>query len=204
MLFISKPEADNFALNYLNYMPECKRYVGRGMDEIRNEIIKENDVLWLEWANDLTALITEHRWIPKVVVRVHDHEIRDNRIQAVNWDNVDYIWFINRQAQEDFNKKLTVKCKQFFLPNAFDPKPFTVNHVTNKHIGVLSIYSRPRKRLDRAIEVFKQLYKNDQEWEMTIRVDPTGFSVEYDKLRLLSITIMILPIIHLIAGFNKG
>ena len=186
MLFVSKPEADNFALNYLNYMPECTKLVSRNMERINNQCIDEKEFIWLEWANDLTAQITQSRFNAKVIVRVHDHEISQNRIQNVNWDNVDYIWFINRQAQEDFNNKILVKCKQFFLPNAFDPKPFTVNHVTNKHIGVLSIYSRPRKRLDRAIKIFRELHYKDQEWEMTIRVDPTGFTDEYDRLRILS------------------
>lgn len=188
MLFISKPEADNFARNYLNYMPECTRYIGRDMEDIRSLMADEKDIIWLEWANDLTANITQYNYetSAKVMVRIHDHEITQNRIHGVNWDNVDYIWFINRQAQEDFNKKLSVNCEQFFLSNAVDTQGYTPNYVTNKHIGLHCIYAKPRKRIDRAIQALKELYAQDQEWELTIRVDPFGFTAEYDQYRKLS------------------
>jgi len=187
MIFVSKPQADNFAQNYLKYAPGFMQLITNDPTELfRFGGKEEKDLIWLEWANDLTAAITCHKWNAPVMVRVHDHEIYKGRIQKVHWENVDFIWFINRQAQEDFNKIMGDKvkhCKQFFLPNAVDPQPFTRNVTTNKHIGMLSIYFRPRKRFDRAIEVMRHLNRLDHEWKLTIRADIGPFPDEYLKCK---------------------
>lgn len=178
MLFVSKPQADNFALNYLNHM-DCERYVGRDMIEV-SKLIQNHDVVWYEWANDFTATCVNmiDHGDTKIMVRVHDHEIRKGRIKHINWEKVDYIWFINQDAQRDFNRVMNTSCKQFFLPNAVDTTPYKFNPTNNKHIGFLSIYARKRKRIDRAIEVMRHLIELDPEWKMTIRLDPAGGTPE--------------------------
>ncbi len=170
LLFLAKPTSDQFAIPYLNYLG-CDKIISKDYDHILSRV-DDYDIIWCEWANDFTAKITETPLNPKVMVRVHDHEIYKGRIHNITWDNVDVIWFINRRAQEDFNKEIKVNCEQFVMANAVDPKMFQHNPVDNKEIGFLSIYMRPRKRLDRAIEVFKKVIEVDPEWKMTIRAEP--------------------------------
>lgn len=168
ILFCAKPQSENFAIPYFNI---CDQAITKNTEGIKKHIHRY-DLIWSEWANDFTAELFSERLPIKTMVRVHDHEIYQGRIFNINWENVDIIWFINRQAQEDFNKAINVKCEQFFLPNAIDPEVFEENISKEKHIGFLSIFSRPRKRIDRAIEVFKKVYENDPEWKMTIRAEP--------------------------------
>ena len=170
MLFVSKTNSDNFARNYLDFM-EFDEVISKDRDHCVERCREEKEFIWLEWANDLTAHITRFKYDAPVMVRIHDHEIYMDRIKLVNWDTVDIIWFINRKAQEDFNKKMSVSCKQFFLPNAINPEAFSASYGHEKHLGMLSIYFKERKRVERAINVLKRLYEHDNEWRLTIRAD---------------------------------
>lgn len=179
ILFCAKPGSENFAIPYFNI---CDQLITKNPADVE-VVCGDYDLVWCEWANDFTSEALNNRLPVKTMVRIHDHEIYQGRIFNINWDNVDYIWFINRKAQEDFNNAIKVNCKQFFLSNAVDSGVFVENISEEKHIGFLSIYSRPRKRIDRAIEVFKKVYEKDQAWKMTIRAEPFDENhYEYEKL----------------------
>jgi len=143
------------------------------------EAMNKAEFVWLEWANDLTASLVDTPCKAKVMVRIHDHEIYQGRINFVNWNNVDAIWFINRDALQDFKKLIEVKCKMFFLPNAIEDE-FTENIVDDYKIGFQSIFARPRKRIDRAIDVMRELKGTD--WTLTVRADPAGFWEYYKPI----------------------
>lgn len=178
ILFCAKPTSENFAIPYFNIADQV---ITNNYEAVR-KVSSQYDILWCEWANDFTANVLCERLTVKTMVRIHDHEIYQGRIFNINWDNVDYIWFINRQAQEDFNNAIKVNCKQFFLPNAVDPNRFREYISFEKHIGFLSLYSRPRKRIDRAIEIFRKVHEVDQQWKMTIRAEPYDENhYEYEK-----------------------
>jgi len=173
VLMIAKPTADQFTHGYTKFL-ECDKLITNDINEVLAYDIDRYDVVWLEWANDFTSEITHFKWKCKIVVRVHDHEIYRGRVDNVNWSNVDYIWFINRDAQIDFNERIKCECNQFFLPNAVDLDSFKVSEFKNKHIAHVSIFMKERKRIDRAIEIYRELIKHDSDWKMTIRAEPTG------------------------------
>lgn len=104
------------------------------------------------------------------MVRVHDYEVRTGIVKNVNWDNVDLIWFINRQSQVDFNRIVTTDTPQFFLPNAVDPRPIDLVAKDSKHLAMLSVSMDDRKRYDRAIELIRLL----PDYKLTIRAEHNG------------------------------
>lgn len=168
ILFVSKPNSDNFIRNYTDAMTASSKdyqlLITRDEKEVW-EIEHNFDVTICEWANDLTANICKRPLKSKVVVRCHDHEIKSGRIHNINWDNVFRVWFINNEFLKDF-RKFYLK-NSFFLPNAVDPEPFTEKLNDNKEIAFLSIYARTRKRIDRALDLMKLL----PSWNCTFRLE---------------------------------
>lgn len=180
-LIVVKKHSDNFIRHYYRYMPDTDVYGGAHY-QLNNIPVKpgvaakkskEYDVVIFEWGNDLTAQTLRHPEYPHgkvtTIVRVHDHEIKKRadgkrRIDFIPWNKVDAAWFINKQVKADFFALLP-GVQSFFLPNCVDPQPFKQNKVSEKRIGLLTIYARKRKRLDRAILLMKDL----PDWELTIR-----------------------------------
>lgn len=170
MIFISQPGADNFALPYLKEM-DFKVLLSTDEDRIR-EAMQGHDIAWIEWGNDLCRRILEKPCPCKVMNRVHDWEIRMDKILEINYENVDLLWFINRDAMADFKSKLPKLNKpMFFLPNAVDVSLFKENISHNKKIGALSLNNQERKNYMRLARIYKKVYEIDNEWELEIRCD---------------------------------
>ena len=172
ILIGAKPTSENFISNYTNYLPEFVEnsilLVTNDTEQVRS-LTHNTDVLILEWANDFTAAVLDRKLPCKVVVRIHDHEVRKGRIHNINWQHVDAVWFINPEIQKQFHS-IYPNVPSFFLPNAVDPAPFKENLSTEKKIGLLSLYARTRKRFDRAFKVIRLL--KDEGWQLHIRCEP--------------------------------
>lgn len=178
MLFVSKPNADQFAYPYYIAL-DCAIAINKDPQTLMERCSQEKNIIWMEWANDMTAILTERKYRAKTIVRVHDHEVYRGRVDNVNWGNVDAIWFINKQTQEAFNRRLSVNCEQFYLPNAILPEQFYIGK-KDKKIAFLSIFARKRKRLDRAIEIMEKVNERDPEWQLEVMWDPMYHEMEWD------------------------
>lgn len=175
ILVVAKPTSENFIRNYTDTMEAQgigKLLVTANPTKVL-EISKDYDTIIFEWANDFTALCLDYpiEVGKKIIVRVHDHEVRKGRIYKINWSKVDKAWFINKQIQKIFHEYYP-SVQSFFLPNAVDPAPFKENIVDNKKIGLLTLFCRTRKRIDRAIELMH--YLKDDGWELHIRTEPNN------------------------------
>lgn len=169
LLFVAKPNAENFIRNYTEFLPVNSLLVTDNPEQVfRRE--KHFDAVVYEWANDFTAKCIDFNKNKKpVFVRVHDHEVKNGRTKNIDWSRVKAAWFINKQVQANF-LKLHPEVKSFYLPNAVSPTGLNFCNKKAKKIGLLSIYCRPRKRIDRAIELAKLL----PDFEFVIRTDNGG------------------------------
>ena len=166
ILFVAKPNSENFIVNYANHVGALlvTTSVNRIWEADESGLY---DYIIFEWANDLTARALTKKFKTQVIVRVHDHEVRKGRIDNIDWNYVDRVWFINNAIKELF-EKLKPGNDTFFLPNAVDHTPFYCKPTTDKSIGLLSIYARTRKRIDRALDLMRLL----PDWHLTIRTEP--------------------------------
>lgn len=175
LLFISKPTAENFLLNYTGrinaFAPGSRLLVTS--DEIKAvDASQQYETIIFEWANDFTAQCLAYDYPGKnIIVRVHDHEVRKGRIHNIPWHKVHAAWFINREIEKQFRRQYP-NVETFYLPNAIDPAPFHFNPDKEKKIGMLSLFARTRKRIDRAIEVMRYLQEIDPGWELHIKCHP--------------------------------
>jgi hypothetical protein len=172
-LFVCQPLSDNFARPYLTYLDS---YEWINSDFKRVESLAQEtdvDVIWIEWANDYARKLLHLGRLPKpVIVRIHDWEIRMDKILQIDWSNVDLIWFINPDAMRDFKEKIPgfPEERMFYLPNAIDLDCWPSGIAQGvKHLGILSLNVQPRKRLGRALELMRLL---PDEYRLTIRTSP--------------------------------
>lgn len=198
ILTVVKPSGANFIRHYLPYFPDGSRTAYTAQDAINS--IPNFDIVLFEWANDLTAQIinsekfrelqSKHQFKP--VVRIHDHEVtkvfaNERRIDRIAWNRVDSVWFINPLIRQQFHELKGREIRSFFLPNAVDPALFPEYISHEKRVGVVSLYFRQRKRLDRVAQIARLL----PDWLFHIRVeiptpDHAEYWCEYQKFKRLS------------------
>jgi glycosyltransferase involved in cell wall biosynthesis len=167
--FICQPTAEHFALPYLKEI-QHQRHITRNLSEI-NQVLRNPGLTWIEWGNHLCKEILKKQHTSKIVVRIHDWEVRKNFVQTINWKNADCVWFINEQTQKDFYDKTKSKVESFVLPNAIDVMKFEISPKRrfNKHLCALSVGFDKRKRYDRLIEMFKLVHNVDPDYFLTIK-----------------------------------
>jgi len=185
LLFVCQPHSHHFAVPYLKNLTSTPDVPSGATPTQIREWADRYDAIWFEWANAYTErMIVDGPVGAFTIVRVHDWEIRTGRIQGMNWSAVDAVWFINPEAQEDFNRQVELpNQKQFFLPNAVDLAEWPLVAKGSKHLGIVTANVQPRKALQRAVDLM-ELLPND--YRLTIRTSREPhpqFMQEVENLR---------------------
>lgn len=199
ILTIVKPTGYNFIRHYFEGFPKGSQIAHN--EDRAFELMPGFKIVLLEWANDLTANIINSPKFHKLqqphnfttIVRIHDHEVRKiysngRRIDHINWDRVDKIWFINPIIRSQFHELKGCQDKTFFIPNAVSSTLFPEHCSEEKKVGITSLSFRKRKRIDRIAPLAKLL----PDWEFHIRVEVPPFSAnsefrnEFEKFRDLA------------------
>jgi glycosyltransferase involved in cell wall biosynthesis len=162
------------------------------------------DTLLVDWANPLAQNLSRLQKDFQLVVRVHDHEIFKGKINAVDWEGVDGIWVINPEFREAFLTRFPEQAdKLFYLPNAVLPEQFVECRQDAKRIGFLVLDIKGRKRLDRALNIFRLLHTLDPEWELVVRTKLDNDRKRRRKFRKLRGLLRGLPV-RFDAGTGKA
>jgi glycosyltransferase involved in cell wall biosynthesis len=153
------------------------------------------DYIWFEWGTCVWALsqlydLKEAGKLEstKLLIRIHDFELnRKDVMMFFDWDVADKIIFINRSAQQDFIDKhpdISPE-KTIFIPNVINQKSFTLKPVdANPEYRVLinCIKISERKGLSKSLTLFKQVYKKNQNYRLTIRTTSISEPADINKL----------------------
>ena len=129
--------------------------------------IQKTDIVWLEWANELTVGITRHHAPSlskkdKVIVRCHSYEILTGVVGKVNWEVVtDLICVAQHTAkilQDMFDQIPDVKINKHLIPNGVDMNKFVVpkdkkHNRKFAHVGYINDKKGPMILL----QAFKQI-----------------------------------------------
>jgi len=91
-----------------------------------DKFLKENEIIIFEWMN-ISCLNFLNKWKDKlknkvVIVRCHDYEVTSessiNTLHRINYNLIDYIWFINNSVRNKFHSKVNFQEKNtFVIPN---------------------------------------------------------------------------------------
>jgi len=142
--------------------------------------VKSADIVWLEWAYQLTALVTQKiRELESkpVVCRLHGFEVFTELPQQINWNVIDKLIFVANHKREIFNKRLPhVQVDQTVIRNGVVTDKFNIpeNKVNTKKLLLLG-HINYRKGLTLLIQFYNELLKRDPEFHLYIRGDWQDF-----------------------------
>ncbi len=91
--------------------------------------LREADIVWLEWANELAVAMTRRFPVlrrKKVIVRLHRYEAFTPHPGKVNWDVVDRLVFVSRHMRDWFGERFPdVEVEAEVIHNGVDMERFT-------------------------------------------------------------------------------
>ena len=93
----------------LNKKHVCRLLIPQSKEDIKR-IMAWADIVWLEWANDLSAACSneEKHEGQKYIVRAHSYEILTGLIGHVNWKNIDKAIFVADHALETARRMVEI------------------------------------------------------------------------------------------------
>ncbi|ODS32181.1 MAG: GDP-mannose:cellobiosyl-diphosphopolyprenol alpha-mannosyltransferase [Candidatus Scalindua rubra] len=130
--FICYPGLESFLgdiVNFLKTKYEVRTCYTKNKQEIESTV-EWADVIWLEWANELTATLTNTVAILEnkhVICRLHSYEAFTPNIHQVKWKKIDHVIFVAPHIQKivlNQVKGLNPESTSV-VPNAVDLKKFT-------------------------------------------------------------------------------
>ncbi|HRD20962.1 MAG TPA: glycosyltransferase [Fervidobacterium sp.] len=106
--FLCLPGLDNFLKDIVDAFSlayDVRLVVTRKDEEIA-EAIRWADIVWLEWANEMTVFATNN--VPeitkkKVICRLHSYETFSSFPEQINWNNVDNLVFVSKHIRRIFH-----------------------------------------------------------------------------------------------------
>lgn len=150
-------------------LPFFKERVNRWhfKNELKN-FMRNNDVVFFEWASRLLAAATH---LPKtcgIVTRLHRYEMY-KWTHLINWDAVDKIILVSQSKKQEFLAKHPEQAAKIIVINeAVDPNKFQPQTKTfNGDIGTLC-HLTPRKRVYELILTFYELLKQRDDLHLHI------------------------------------
>ena len=148
--------------------------------------MRENDVLFFEWASELLALATH---LPKtcgIVTRLHRYEMYQ-WVDQINWENVDKLILVSNAKVKEFSTRFPDQAhKVVMIPEAvsldrfrFELKPFSGD------LGILC-HLTPRKRVYELILTFSEILEETDDLHLHIGGDEhVLFGDYYQALQVL-------------------
>lgn len=133
-----------------------------------SRFLKENDVVFFEWASDMLALATSLPKSAKIVTRLHRWELY-SWADSVLWDAVDEIILVSQAKRKEFVERFpSQKPKIHVIPESIDLHRFQFSE--REYTGSIGIlcHLRPRKRVYEVVLAFAELYEQDRSLRLHI------------------------------------
>lgn len=132
------------------------------------------DIVWLEWANQLTIQATNH--IPeisdkKVICRLHGYEVFTDMPAKINWERVHRLIFVANHKKKIFDRKFDQpNLIRTVIRNGVDIDRFSIpENKTNTKKLVLLGHLNFRKGLPVLLHFYRLLLKQDPSYFLYIR-----------------------------------
>ena len=127
------------------------------LDRSMKEFMRENDVVFFEWASELLVLASQLPKTCALVVRIHRIDLYD-WIDQVNWDALDKVILVSEAKKREFSEHLPDQAhKVVVIPEAVSLHRFQfTDKAFNGSLGILC-HLKPRKRVYDLILAFYEL-----------------------------------------------
>ena len=136
-----------------------------GTQESMRDAIKEAELVWIEWANELAISLTNGDLLDgkRVIVRCHSYEVLSGYIPKIDWSKVSDTIFIAKHVEEFALKQAQIK-NCHVIPNPLDVKDWKFTE--RKHGKNLAFvgFINSKKGTMLLIHAFSELIKKDPEY----------------------------------------
>ncbi len=184
------PGLDNFIhdiADILSHIYEVKLVVTTDSNEIV-QAYNWADIIWLEWANELTVEITNElpKGNKKIVCRLHSYEALKYFPKKIKWENIDTLIIVSKHVGEilkKFHPDAYKRIKQIrIIPNGVDLNKFTFSKKTHGHniavIGDISYKKDPAAWLQ-VIGFLKEKVSNQYKLHIAGKPNDAGEGARY-------------------------
>jgi glycosyltransferase involved in cell wall biosynthesis len=144
-----------------------------------DQLFRDNDAVFFEWASDLLALATRRPKIGPIITRLHRWELYA-WAHRVNWEAVDYIILVSEAKREEFLKQFPSQAaKTRVIPACVPLSRFSyTDKEFSGDIGTLC-HLIPRKRIYDLILLFAELLEDDPSLHLHIAGDVHAEHLDY-------------------------
>ena len=155
------------------------------MPAYADELIEWSDVVFVEWATDISSwFVDQISPNKKIVLRLHSYELLTPGPLLFNWGKIDHLICV---ADHNLNRLLEVvqpeeySCKVSVLPNIFEFESYRrpKNQCAERTMGLVG-YGRQNKRADLALDLLEELHRQDSSWKLKLVGFPPSSSEEVD------------------------
>jgi glycosyltransferase involved in cell wall biosynthesis len=178
--FLCLPGLDNFLKDIVETFSlgyDVKLVVTTDGNQIA-ESIKWADIVWLEWANEMTVFATNQ--IPeiqnkKVVCRLHSYEIFTQFPDKINWTNIDQLIFVGdhiKRILHELHPNLNINPdKEIIVSNGVDLDKFKfLVHKPGYNLSVLA-HINYKKDPSAWIQIINKLKEIDNRYKLHVGGD---------------------------------
>lgn len=142
-------------------------------DEAKSfELLSQADIIFCEWGLGNIVWYSKYKKQgQKLVTRIHAQELKTRHLDQCNHDNIDNYIFVSPYYFELMIAEFKLerkKCKMIY--NMVDTELLNKPKMANSrfHLGMIGDVPQS-KRLDRALDIFEQLYRKDKRYKLFIK-----------------------------------
>lgn len=144
--------------------------------ETARQAIRSADVVWLEWASQLTAAVTQH--VPElrhkpVICRLHGFEVFTQLPAQIQWDVVDKLVFVANHKRDLFHQRFPkADVSEMVIRNGVNIDKFAIPEKKQNTKNLLLLgHINYRKGLTLLLQFYHELLRKDPEFDLYIRGD---------------------------------
>lgn len=136
------------------------------------ELLNQADTVFCEWGLGNLVWYSKHKKQgQKLITRIHAQELKTRHLDQCNHDNIDNYIFVSPYFYELMIAEFGLerkKCKMIF--NMVDTELLDKPKFPNAefHLGMIGDVPQS-KRLDRALDIFEQLYLKDERYKLFVK-----------------------------------
>mgnify|MGYP001309518923 CR=1 FL=1 len=136
--------------------------------------LREADIVFCEWGLGNAIYYSQNKLKhQKLYIRVHRQELTTKNFNQIDLEKVDRIIAVSPFILEEFSRiKNIPRAKMTLIPNYINVEHFRTKTNSSErskfHLGLLGILPK-LKRLDRALDLFEQLWRLDSRYKLYIK-----------------------------------
>lgn len=141
LLFVCKPGQDHFLRSIIENLKghyAVALCTSTNFDDI-TAAVKMSDVVWLEWGDDLTGVLTQNVDIlkeKKVVVRIHSYEVFSGMIDQINYRVVDRVIVVSEFMRRLIEYRVPSSIPIAVIPNGIDLDRWSLKVPSNNRLNI--------------------------------------------------------------------